>query len=303
METAIVAPLHPLKLWVLAIRPKTLVAGLVPVLLGAALAARDGHQSLGKLMAALAWTLLIQIACNLNNDYHDFKRGADTADRLGPIRVTQSGLMSQETVLAGTVGFFVAAILVGLHLISEIGLPALVLVVVSVIAAHAYTAGPFPLAYNGLGDVAVLIFFGLVPVSLTYYLEAGRLSPLLWTIALVPGLLGMALLAVNNVRDAVTDKRAGKRTLVVMLGTRFGRAQYVTAIVLAVLVPVALWLTGQVGPSVLLALCGLPLARAPLTRMLRDSGAVLNEALAETARFELVFGVLMTIGLWLDVRA
>lgn len=303
MESAIAAPHHPLKLWVLAIRPKTLVAGLVPVLLGAALAARDGHHAMGKLMAALAWTLLIQIACNLNNDYYDFKRGADTADRLGPIRVTQSGLMSQETVLAGTVGFFVAAILVGLHLINEIGLPALVLVVVSVIAAHAYTAGPFPLAYNGLGDVAVLIFFGFVPVSLTYYLEVGRLSPLIWVVALVPGLLGMAILAVNNVRDAVTDKRAGKRTLVVMLGTRFGRAQYATVIVLAALVPVALWLTGQAGPSVLLALCGLPLARVPLTRMLRDSGAVLNEALAETARFELVFGVLMTIGLWLDVRA
>lgn len=303
METAVFAPPHPLKLWVLAIRPKTLVAGLIPVLLGDALAARDGHHSVQMMLAALAWTLLLQIACNLNNDYHDFKRGADTADRLGPIRVTQSGLMSQETVLAGTMGFFAAAVMVGLHLISLIGLPALVLVVVSVIAAHAYTAGPYPLAYNGLGDVAVLIFFGFVPVSLTYYLEAHQLPPLVWMIALVPGLLGIALLTVNNVRDVVTDARAGKRTLVVMLGTRYGRAQYATVILLAALVPVALWLTGQVGPSILLALLGLPLARAPLTRVLRESGAVLNDALAETARFELVFGLLMTLGLWLDLRA
>jgi 1,4-dihydroxy-2-naphthoate octaprenyltransferase len=301
METAIAAP-HPLKLWVMAIRPKTLVAGLIPVLLGDALAARDGMHSFGNVLAPLAWTLLIQIACNLNNDYYDYKRGADTAERLGPVRVTQSGLMTPETVLAGTLAFFAAAILVGLHLMSQIGLPALVLVVVSVIAAHAYTGGPFPLGYNGLGDVAVFIFFGLVPVSLTYYVEARQLSPLMWQVALVPGFLGMAILAVNNVRDAATDVRAGKRTLVVMLGTRFGRGLYATVLTLAALVPVVLWVTGQTGPTVLLALIGLPLARAPLTRMLRDSGAVLNEALAETARFELVFGVLLTLGLWMDSR-
>jgi 1,4-dihydroxy-2-naphthoate polyprenyltransferase len=301
METALVAP-HPLKLWVLAIRPKTLVAGLIPVLLGDALAAREAQHSFSKLLAPLAWTLLIQIACNLNNDYYDFKRGADTAERLGPVRVTQSGLMTPEMVLMGTLAFFGAAILVGLHLTSQLGLPALGLVGVSVLTAHAYTGGPFPLGYNGLGDVAVFIFFGLVPVALTYYVETLRLTPLVWAIALVPGFLGMAILAVNNVRDAATDARAGKRTLVVLLGTRFGRAQYATVLILAVLVPVALWLSGQVGPTILLTLLALPLARVPLTRMLRDSGAVLNEALAETARFELVFGLLMTLGLWLDSR-
>jgi 1,4-dihydroxy-2-naphthoate octaprenyltransferase len=195
-----------------------------------------------------------------------------------------------------------AAILVGLHLASQLGLPALALVAVSVFAAHAYTGGPFPLGYNGLGDVAVFIFFGLVPVGLTYYFETRHLTPLVWQVALVPGFLGMAILAVNNVRDAATDVRAGKRTLVVLLGTGFGRALYATVFILAILVPVALWLTGQVGPTVLLSLLALPLARAPLTRMLRDSGAVLNEALAETARFELVFGLLLTLGLWMDAR-
>jgi 1,4-dihydroxy-2-naphthoate octaprenyltransferase len=278
------------------------VAGLIPVLLGDALAARDGGHPFASVLAPLAWTLLIQIACNLNNDYYDFKRGADTAERLGPARVTQSGLMTPETVLAGTLAFFAAAIAVGLYLMSQIGLPALAVVVASVIAAHAYTGGPFPLGYNGLGDVAVFIFFGLVPVSLTYYVETHNLSPLVWQVALVPGFLGMAILAVNNVRDAATDVRAGKRTLVVLLGTRFGRGLYATVITLAALVPVMLWVTGQTGPTVLLALLALPLARTPLTRMLRDSGAVLNEALAETARFELVFGVLMSVGLWMNAR-
>ena len=293
----------PLRIWLMAIRPKTLVAGLVPVLLGHALAERDGYHAPEAFLVALGWTLLIQIACNLNNDYCDFKRGADTAERLGPVRVTQSGLLSQEAVLAATVFFFALAVLVGLQLVHMIGPPALVLVAVSVLAAFAYTGGPYPLGYNGLGDVAVFIFFGLVPVALTYYVEARQFSSLVWMSALVPGALGIAILTVNNLRDVKTDREVGKRTLVVLLGVGFGRFQYAAVLGVTVLTPVLMWASGLVGPTILLPLLSLPLALPPLRRVLKESGASLNEALGETARFELAFGLLMGAGLWMSTAA
>jgi len=293
----------PLRIWLMAIRPKTLVAGLVPVLLGHALAERDGYHAPEAFLVALGWTLLIQIACNLNNDYCDFKRGADTAERLGPVRVTQSGLLSQEAVLAATVFFFALAVLVGLQLVHMIGPLALVLVAVSVLAAFAYTGGPYPLGYNGLGDVAVFIFFGLVPVALTYYVEARQFSSLVWMSALVPGALGIAILTVNNLRDVKTDREVGKRTLVVLLGVGFGRFQYAAVLGVTVLTPVLMWASGLVGPTILLPLLSLPLALPPLRRVLKESGASLNEALGETARFELAFGLLMGAGLWMSTAA
>ncbi|ATB31704.1 1,4-dihydroxy-2-naphthoate polyprenyltransferase [Melittangium boletus] len=303
MNTLPLSSPTPLQIWWMAIRPKTLVAGLVPVLLGHALAERDGYHAPGAFLVALGWTLLIQIACNLNNDYCDFKRGADTAERLGPVRVTQSGLLSQEAVLAATVFFFALAVLVGLQLVHMIGPPALVLVAVSVLAAFAYTGGPYPLGYNGLGDVAVFIFFGLVPVALTYYVEAGHFSSLVWMSALVPGALGIAILTVNNLRDVKTDRVVGKRTLVVLLGVGFGRFQYAAVLGITVLTPVAMWAMGLVGPTILLPLLSLPLALSPLRRVLTQSGASLNEALGETARFELAFGLLMGAGLWMSTAS
>jgi 1,4-dihydroxy-2-naphthoate octaprenyltransferase len=289
-----------LQVWLLATRPKTLVAGLVPVLLGQALAVRAGLSSLPIFLAALAWTLLIQVACNLTNDYHDFLNGADTAERLGPPRAAQSGLLSAKAVRAGAGIFYLAAVVCGAYLFRSVGWPMLAVMAASILVAYAYTGGPFPLGYNGLGDVMVFIFFGLIPVMLTYYAQVGRLDAVAWLIAIPPGTLGIAILAVNNLRDAATDVRAGKRTLVVMLGTWFGRAEYVTMVGVSLLVPVYLWAAGQAGVSVLLPLLSLPLALSPVRRMLRDSGAALNMALGETARFELVFGVLLMAGLWLD---
>ncbi|WP_434388188.1 1,4-dihydroxy-2-naphthoate polyprenyltransferase [Melittangium boletus] len=291
-----------LQIWLMAIRPKTLVAGFIPVLLGHALAARDGYHAPGAFLVALGWTLLIQIACNLNNDYCDFKRGADTAERLGPVRVTQSGLMTPEMVLGATLLFFTLAVLMGLQLVNMLGPPALVLVLVSVLAAYAYTGGPYPLGYNGLGDVAVFIFFGLVPVALTYYVEAGHFSPLVWLSALVPGTLGIAILTVNNLRDVKTDRLVGKRTLVVLLGAGFGRFQYAAVMGITALTPVLMWGLELTGPTVLLPLLSLPLALPPLRRVFRESGAALNQALGETARFELVFGVMLGAGLWMSTQ-
>ena len=290
----------PLKVWLLAIRPRTLVAGLVPILLGDALVMRTGQGTPAPFLAALAWMLLIQIASNLTNDYFDFKRGADTAERVGPVRVTQSGLLSAEAVLAGSRVFYSAALLAALYLAARGGWPVVFVVGAAFVAAYAYTGGPFPLAYHGLGDVLTFIFFGLVPVALTYYVQTGRVDPLVWAVAVPPGLQSMGILMVNNLRDADTDARVGKRTLVVQWGRRFGQVQYATLLGVSFLVPVALWASGQAGPSVLLPLLALPLVRTPLRRVLRETGAPLNAALGETARLELAYGLLLVLGLWLD---
>lgn len=283
--------------WFLAVRPKTLVAGVVPVAVGSAVALRDGHFHALAAFAALVGALLLQVGTNLANDYYDFKRGADTADRLGPPRATQQGWLAPRSVLVGALACFGAAFLVGLYLVSVGGPPILVIGLASIVAGLAYTAGPFPLAYNGLGDVFVLVFFGFVAVGGTYFVQAQAVSAVsLWS-ALPVGLLGVALLAVNNTRDATTDAAAGKRTLVVRFGPGFGRAEWLACVVASALVPVVLWLTGQATAWVLLPLLSLPLAVPPGRLVMTADGAILNQALAGTARLQLVFGLLLAAGL------
>lgn len=283
--------------WLLATRPRTLVAGVVPVAVGSAVALRDGHFQPLVAFAALVGALFLQVGTNLANDYYDFKRGADTADRLGPPRATQQGWLAPGAVLGGALACFAAAFLVGLYLVSVGGLPILVIGLASIAAGLAYTAGPFPLAYNGLGDVFVLVFFGFVAVGGSHFVQAQALSPVALGAAVPVGLLGVALLAVNNTRDAKTDAAAGKRTLVVRFGPGFGRAEWVACVVVSALVPVGLWLSGLASPWVLLALLSLPLAVPTGRLVLRGEGAVLNQALAGTARLQLIFGLLFAVGL------
>lgn len=297
MSTAIAQHPSGLAAWFLAIRPRTLVAGVVPVAVGSAVALRDGHFQPLVALAALAGALLLQIGTNLANDYYDFKRGADTAERLGPPRATQQGWLAPGSVLAAGLGCFGAAFLVGLYLFSVGGPAIVVLGLASIAAGLAYTAGPFPLAYHGLGDLFVLAFFGLVAVGGTYFVQAHALSPLALWASLPVGLLGVALLAVNNTRDEKTDAAAGKRTLVVRLGRGFGRAEWLGSVVGAALVPVGLFAAGLAGPWVLLPLVSLPLAVAPGRLVFRAEGALLNLALAGTARLQLVFGLLFAAGL------
>ncbi|MBS1148769.1 MAG: 1,4-dihydroxy-2-naphthoate octaprenyltransferase [Myxococcaceae bacterium] len=284
-------------IWLQAARPKTLVAGIVPVAVGSALALRDGAFLPIAAGMALLGALLIQIGTNLTNDYFDFVRGADTADRLGPPRVTQQGLLSPKAVKAGALLCFALAIAVGLYLVAVGGWPILVIGIASVLAGYAYTGGPFPLGYHGLGDVFVLVFFGLVAVGGTYFLQAQALTATALMAAIPVGTLGVALLAVNNVRDAATDARAGKKTLVVRFGTGFGRAEWVAMVALAFATPIALWVTGAAGDAVLLPLLALPLVVAPFRLVRNRSGVVLNTALAATARLQLVFGLLFAVGL------
>lgn len=296
MSAALSAPRSALSAWLLATRPKTLVAGVVPVAVGSALALRDGAFVAWVAGAALVGALLIQVGTNFANDYYDHLRGADTADRLGPPRATQQGWLAPRAVLAGAAVCFAAAMLVGVWLVIAGGLPLLVVGLLSIAAGYAYTGGPWPLGYHGLGDAFVLVFFGLVAVGGTYFAQAHHLTAPVLVAGVAVGALGVALLAVNNVRDQRTDAAAGKRTLVVRFGAGFGKAEYVAMLALAALVPVVLWLAGR--PAwVLLPLAAAPLAVAPLRVLFTRTGAALNEALAGTARLQLAYGVLLAVGL------
>jgi len=292
-------PRPTLKAWVLAIRPKTLTAALVPVSVGTGLAFGAGVGRWLPAIAALLGALLIQIGTNLTNDYYDFKKGADTAERLGPVRVTQSGLIAPRTVLAGALGCFGLAILIGIYLVWVGGWPIVAIGLTSVLCGYAYTGGPLPLAYHGLGDVFVFVFFGLVAVTGTYYVQALTVSPAAWWASIPVGALGTALLVVNNLRDAHTDVKAHKRTLVVRLGTGAGKAEYLVLLAASFATPFILYGLGLASAWVFLALLSLPLAVGPLRLVLRAQGVALNVALGGTARLQLVFGLLFALGLFL----
>lgn len=285
--------------WVLAVRPKTLTAGVVPVAVGTALAAAEGKARALPAAAALAGALLIQIGTNLTNDYYDFKRGADTEERLGPVRVTQRGLIAPRAVLAAAIGCFAAAIVLGSYLVAVGGWPIVAIGLASVLAGYAYTGGPYPLGYHGLGDLFVFVFFGLVAVGGTYFVQALTVTPEVVLAAVPVGAIGTGLLVVNNLRDARTDAKAGKRTLVVRFGEKAAKGEYCAVLAAAYAAPLALWGLGFSSAAVLLPLASLPLAVAPLRTVLTAEGAALNAALGGTARLQLVFGALFAVGLWI----
>jgi len=286
------------RIWLLAIRPATLPAALsgVVVGLGATLAV-DTPFRLDTALGCLAVALLLQITANLSNDLSDFRKGADTPDRTGPIRVAAAGLVTPrqlEVAIALVIGL---AGVVGLWL-TTVGGPVLLLVgVLAVVASLAYTGGPWAYGYRGLGEVFVFVFFGFVAVVGTAYLQAGRVEPLFWVAAMPVGALTTAILVVNNLRDIPTDTAAGKRTLAVMLGVHLTRLEYAALLFMAFVIPVALVVVGR-GLPVLLPLLALPLA-SPLLRTVRtfSEPRQLNLVLKGTARLALVYGVLFATGL------
>jgi 1,4-dihydroxy-2-naphthoate octaprenyltransferase len=285
--------------WLLATRPKTLPAALSPVIVGAAAAAGDGVFAALPALAALAGALLLQIGVNLANDYFDFHSGIDTAERKGPLRVTQSGLIPPGQVRLAMAAALAAAALVGVYLVARGGLPILAVGVASILAALAYSGGPWPLASKGVADLFVFVFFGPVAVCGTYFVQAGALTPAPAAAAIGPGLLITAILVVNNLRDIETDARAGKRTLAVRLGARGALAEYVLLLVGAFLAPPMLLAGGVRGAAILLPLLSVPLA-TPLVRTLatrREDGPAMNAALAGTARLTLVYCLLLAVGL------
>jgi len=284
--------------WLLAARPATLSAAVAPVVVGTALAVRDGGFHALAAAAALIGALLIQIGTNLLNDVDDFERGADTADRLGPTRVTQSGLLAAAEVRRAGWATFAAAAAVGLYLIYRAGWPIFVLGIAALASGRAYTGGPWPLGYRGLGDLFVFVFFGVAAVAGTYYVQALHVTGIVWAATVPLGTLATAILVVNNVRDVETDRAAGKRTLPVRFGERFGRLEYATLLGLAYAVPLVLWLSKSTSTIVLLPWLTVPMA-IPLARsvMTTTEGPALNDALGGTARLQLLFGILFAVGL------
>ena len=207
-----------LQVWLSAIRPKTLGAAVSPILIGTTMAFADGKGHALAALAALLGALLIQIGTNFSNDYYDYIKGADTEERLGPVRVTQSGQVRPKTMLRNFVMVFGLATLVGIYLVFRGGWPVVIIGILSIASGILYTGGPWPLGYLGLGDLFVLIFFGPVAVAGTFYVQALEITPVVIFAGLGPGLLATALLAVNNLRDEPTDKKVGKLTLAVRFG-------------------------------------------------------------------------------------
>ena len=288
--------------WVVAARPATLPAAAVPVLVGTGAAIGSGGEFRADVFAVtLLCALLIQVGTNFANDYSDFHRGADTEARLGPVRVTQSGLLSQSAVRTGIVVAFGAAVLLGAWLAWIGGWPIVAIGILSVISGLAYTGGPFPLGYHGLGDIFVFAFFGVIAVTGTAYLQTGEWSTRALLLSIPIGLLVTNILVVNNLRDRETDIVAGKRTLAVRTGDRATRAQYTGGTVLAYLIPAALAFAGKVQPWMLLPLLTLPLAFVLVRQVLGGvSGRDLNAVLEQTGKLLLLFGVLLAIGAMLS---
>ena len=284
-------PLGRLEAWKLATRPKTLPAAVAPIIVGTAVAWHEGGFHALTAVVALAVALLLQIASNFANDVLDFKKGADTHERLGPTRVTLAGLIPERQVRAATGIALLLAMALGLYLVWRGGWPILLLGALAMVSAVAYTGGPAPLGYLGLGEVFVFLFFGLAGVAGTAYLQTGRLTGLALAASVPVGALVTNILVVNNLRDAATDRVAGKRTLAVRFGERFARAEYVALLVAAFAVPVLLWLGGSIGPFFWLPLLTLPVA-VPLVRdLFRLEGRTLNPFLGRTAKFALLFAV------------
>lgn len=283
--------------WLLAVRPKTLPAAISPVLVGTAMAWADGLFSLFPAIAAAAGALLLQILSNFANDYFDFAKGADTSERLGPTRVMAAGLLSPQAMRRGMVVVVALAVLDGLYLVRVGGWPILAVGLASLVAAVLYTGGPFPFGYHGLGDLFVFVFFGLVAVAGTYFVQAGAFSVEVLAVAAPVGALITAILAVNNLRDIATDARAGKRTLAVRIGARNTRLQYVALLVLAYAATFSLWLGFDRGAAVLLPLLSLPLAVKRAYTLYTVTGTELNASLAATAQLSLIYSLLLSLGL------
>jgi 1,4-dihydroxy-2-naphthoate polyprenyltransferase len=283
--------------WIAAARLRTLPAAAAPVAVGTACAHAAGGVAWGPATAALAGALAIQVGTNFANDVFDAERGADGPDRVGPVRAVAAGLITAAAMKRAMIAAFAVASVFGLYLTLSAGWPIAVLGLVAIAAGIAYTGGPYPLGYHGLGDLAVMVFFGFVAVCGTAYVQLGSVPALAWWAAIPVGALATAILVVNNVRDRLTDARAGKRTLAVRFGRTAALAEYAALLLVAYLVPIGLALRAA-SPWPLLPLVTLPIAYSRMRELLRAaSGPDHNACLAQTAQLLAVFGLAFTIGL------
>jgi 1,4-dihydroxy-2-naphthoate polyprenyltransferase len=290
-----------LRIWVMAARVRTLPAGIAPVLVGTALAAQDGTFRPLTFVACVTGAVFIQIGTNLSNDYSDARRGADAEDRLGPVRVTAGGLVPPRRVLVATYVAFAIAVLAGAYLVATAGWELLAVGAASILAGVLYTGGPRPYGYEGLGEVFVFLFFGVVAVTGTYFAQVEDLRAEAFLLAVPVGLLAAAILVVNNVRDLETDRRAGKRTLAVRLGRARTRVLYAGMVYGAFALALLPWPLGDLSAWLALSWLSLPLA-VPVVRVVseRADGPALNAALARTGLLQLAFCLLLSTGVVLS---
>jgi 1,4-dihydroxy-2-naphthoate octaprenyltransferase len=289
-------PLSRRTLWIGGLRIPTLPAAIVPVVVGTGLAISHHHFWVGPFIGTLAAALLIQVGTNLTNDYADFKKGADGQTRLGPPRMSSSGLIPpRQVATAATATFFLAGLL-GIYLTVVAGWPLLVIGAASILAGIAYTAGPYPLGYHGWGDAFTYVFFGFIAVCGTYYVQAHDVTLQALIAAIPVGALVTAILVVNNLRDARTDRQAGKMTLAARYGQRVGRLEFAALLTIAYLSPLALLLTGASRWLFWLPFLSLPIAVGLLRRVnVSSAGPVMNAALKQAGQLELVYGLLLTL--------
>jgi 1,4-dihydroxy-2-naphthoate octaprenyltransferase len=286
-----------IRAWILAARPATLTAAFAPVAVGSACAWHVGGFRWDAALAALVGAFLIQIATNFANDMFDFQKGADTEERLGPTRAAQAGLLTVGQLRRGIIVTFALAIGIGIYLTWIAGPAVIVIGLASMAAGLAYTGGPFPLAYNGLGDVFVLAFFGFVAVCGTAFVQALFVPDIAWAASVPIGALATAILVVNNVRDFEGDARAGKTTLVVRFGRQGGVREYAFLLVAAYATPVFMFLLGWTSAWVCLPLVTMLWAARLFASVVSDRGVALNQTLAWTAKLLSLFGVLFAIGI------
>jgi len=289
-----------LRVLFLAVRPKTLSAAIAPVMIGTTMAYAGGQGHAGAAFAALAGALLIQIGTNFANDYFDYLKGADNEERLGPLRVTQAGLVAPKTMFRNFVLTFGLAALVGFYLVYRGGWPIVLIGLLSIASGILYTAGPWPLGYMGLGDLFVLIFFGPVAVCGTFYVQALEVNKIVFYASLGPGLLSTALIVVNNLRDEPTDRKVGKMTLAVRCGPAFARIEYFTLFISAVILPffLALWLNEK-WYACIAALIIIPGYSALRQIFSGVNGRELNNTLNISGKLIILYSTLFSIGWWI----
>jgi 1,4-dihydroxy-2-naphthoate octaprenyltransferase len=284
-----------IKFWVLATRPKTLSAGVIPVIIGSSIAFYAGQFNWLYFIITFVCSLLIQIITNFINEIYDFKKGADTVDRIGPQRQVASGNISEKSMRLVSIILIIITFILGLILVARGGLPVLLIGVISLILAYGYTGGPYPLAYKGLGDIFVLIFFGLVAVGGTYYIQTLNMDAVVIIAGLAPGFLSMNILGVNNIRDVRTDKNVNKLTLAVRIGARNAKVLYIILNVLTYLSIISIYFfTHKVW--ILLPFLTIFHAFNLSKKIMIFHGAELNEILEGTGKLLLIFGLLMSLG-------
>lgn len=286
-----------IKIWIDSSRPKTLWAAVAPVIIGTAMAYGDGKFHFIAAFISLLAAILIQIGTNYANDYFDYKKGADTKERIGPPRATGAGLIRPQTMRDAFIIAFSLAFVIGLYLICRAGWPILLIGIISIISGILYTGGPYPLGYKGLGDIFVLIFFGPVAVGGTYYVQALEITKPVIIAGLSPGLISTALLTVNNLRDIHSDGKAGKKTLAVRFGAVFTRIEYIVAIVVACFMPAILIVINPDHPYVLAAMSVFLFALPSIRAVLFDEiSPRLNKVLADTGKILLIYSIIFALG-------